>query len=424
MYQALLVSPIVRPVTGLSPMALINKPKRGTGATLLAKLVTVVAFGSATDLTTAPSDNEEWRKKITASLLGGVSVIFFDNVDNTLTSPHLSAVLTAELWNDRILGRSEMARDLPNRATWIATGNNLQVGGDVGRRCYLIRVDAKMERPWTRTTFRYPDLLGHVQAHRRAILHAPLTIARGWFAAGKPLASEVPTLGSFERWTQVLGGMLANINVEGFLQNLSTLYESIDEGDSAWEAFLAGWHATFGDAPTTVADVCATLKKTETSPVKEAVHPDLLDALAGKGKVTPERKLGWLLRKHDGAIFGAYMLGRDGKQHQAIRWLVRRGESGSQGSQFGAEASLGAPGSDGSQGSQSGAEAPPGAPYAVPETGQRPPTDCPDSPDSPPPAWRCAWCRSTTRFDRGDHMVCGGCHAVIAREAREPGAEG
>jgi hypothetical protein len=43
---------------------------------------------------------------------------------------------------------------------------------------------------------------------------------------------------------------------------------------------------------------------------------------------------------------------------------------------------------------------------------------------APPPAWRCTWCRSTTRFDRGDHWVCGGCHHRTPREAREPGIEG
>jgi hypothetical protein len=214
--------------------------------------------------------------------------------------------------------------------------------------------------------------------------------------------------------------MLANTSVERFLQNLSTLYESIDEGDSAWEAFLAGWYATFGDTPTTVADVVATLKKSETSSVKEAVHPDLLDALAGKGRTTPERKLGWLLRKHDGAIFGAYVLGRDGKEHQAIRWVVRRGESGSQGSLFGAEASPDEQngGSQGSPGSHSGAEAPPGAPYTTPDNGQRPA----DSPGSP--VWCCFWCKATHRFPRDGHWVCSGCHHTTPMEPREPGAEG
>jgi len=42
------------------------------------------------------------------------------------------------------LGRTEMAKDLPQRATWMATGNNLHVGGDLARRCYWIRLDAGM----------------------------------------------------------------------------------------------------------------------------------------------------------------------------------------------------------------------------------------------------------------------------------------
>jgi len=46
------------------PLALIDKPKRVTGATLIALVIEVVALGSATDLMTAPKDDEEWRKKI------------------------------------------------------------------------------------------------------------------------------------------------------------------------------------------------------------------------------------------------------------------------------------------------------------------------------------------------------------------------
>src|SRR5262249_13833208 len=55
----LLLTPVLRPaVPGQVPLALIDKPKRGTGATLLAQLVTLVAFGSMTDMMTAPREDE------------------------------------------------------------------------------------------------------------------------------------------------------------------------------------------------------------------------------------------------------------------------------------------------------------------------------------------------------------------------------
>ena len=42
----------------------------------------------------------------------------------------LATVLTAEVWTDRVLGASRMV-DLPNRVTWYAAANNMEVRGGV-----------------------------------------------------------------------------------------------------------------------------------------------------------------------------------------------------------------------------------------------------------------------------------------------------
>jgi hypothetical protein len=317
---ALLLTPIVRPaIAGLVPLALLDKPQRGTGASLLGQLVTTLTCGSATDLTTAPTTDEEWRKKITAALLNGMTILFFDNVDDTLSSGQLAAALTSEVWNDRILGRSEMARDLPQRCTWLATGNNLKVGGDLGRRCYWIRIDANMARPWKRNDFRHKNLKRHVRIHRGQILGAMLTLVRGWFAAGCPASDSSPTVGGFEEWTQTLGGILDFLQIPGFLGNLGAFYDQVDEDDRAWEAFLTGWYEQFKSEPQTVATIAEVVRH-EGDPLREALPPELLEALTGKGSF--ERKLGRALSKHVGAIFGKYRLDRAGEQQRAILWKV------------------------------------------------------------------------------------------------------
>jgi hypothetical protein len=317
---ALLLTPIVRPaIPGLVPLALLDKPKRGTGASLLAQLVTILAFGSATDLTTAPTTDDEWRKKITAALLNGMTVLFFDNVDDTLSSPQLAAALTSEVWNDRILGRSEMARDLPQRCTWIATGNNLKVGGDLGRRCYWIRLDARVARPWERNGFRHPNLKRHVQTHRGVLLGAMLTLARGWFSARCPVSPSTPNVGGFEEWTRTLDGILGFLEIPGFLGNLPGLYDQVDEEDRAWEGFLASWYARFDTEPQTSAAIAEAVRA-EGDPLRETLPPELLDALTGKGSF--ERKLGRALSKRTGAIFGEWRLDRAGVQQRAALWRV------------------------------------------------------------------------------------------------------
>ena len=73
-------------------------------------------------------------------------MIIIDNVERELDSAALASVLTAREWTDRILGLSKMVT-LPVRAIWIANGNNIKVGGDIARRCYSVRLDAKTARP-------------------------------------------------------------------------------------------------------------------------------------------------------------------------------------------------------------------------------------------------------------------------------------
>ena len=136
---AAMLTPPLRPmIAGPVPLALIDKPQVGTGASLFGEVISVIATGRAAAMMTAPRDDESWRKTITSLLIQGRAVVIIDNVERTIYSSSLAAVLTATTYRDRILGRNETI-DLPNRATWIATGNNVQLGGDLPRRVYLIR---------------------------------------------------------------------------------------------------------------------------------------------------------------------------------------------------------------------------------------------------------------------------------------------
>jgi hypothetical protein len=318
----LLLTPIVRPaIAGQVPMALVDKPKRGSGATLCVQVVTAIALGSVTELTTAPQDDEEWRKKITSALLAGSTFLWFDNVESKLSSASLAAVLTAPEWKDRILGKSEMTRSLPNRATWAATGNNLQVGGDLGRRCYRIRIDAGVAQPWTRNGFRHPQLLRHVRAHRGTLLAAILTLARGWFVAGCP-RGDVPVVGSFEEWAQTIGGILTYAGVSDFLANLSDFYDQVDEDEAAWAGFLAAWYAHFGAEAVLVATIREALEHAQD--LREALPPDLLAALEAQKaqRDSFSWKLGKALASRVGAVFGTFRLEKVGVQHRRTMWRV------------------------------------------------------------------------------------------------------
>jgi hypothetical protein len=325
---ALMLTPLVRPaVNGPVPLALIDKPQAGTGGSLLAEAVAVIGSGHTAEMLGAPRDEEEWRKQITAKLAAGATMITVDNVEGALYAPSLARALTARTWTDRVLGRSETIT-VGQRATWVATGNNIQLRGDLPRRCYSIRLDAREARPWQRENFKHPDLLGWVAKNRGRLIHALLTLARAWFAAGKPKAENVPRLGSFETWTEIVGGMVAFAGIPDFLGNLEELYDKADAGGAEWEGFLyAWWEELDASKPITVADLTKRIDDNDT--LKEALPGDLAEAF-DKSSGSFSRKLGNALAKRAGTRYGedGMHIVRAGEFRRAVCWRLDVGSKG------------------------------------------------------------------------------------------------
>lgn len=251
---ALLLTPLVRPlIAGCVPMALINGTNPGTGKGLLTSVASLIATGAEASVEAAPQSDDEWRKKITSALKAGRNFIVWDNLRGTLKAAPLEAALTTAAWTDRVLGTNDNV-SLPQRATWVATGNNVRLGTDMLRRCYQIRLIARSARPWQEAGFRHPELLAWVRENRGELLMALLTLASSWFVDGCP-KPEGKALGSFEAWTRVIGGILQHAGVESFLGNLDDMYGEADDEDEQWEHFLRALKGHFGSRPFTVAQV-------------------------------------------------------------------------------------------------------------------------------------------------------------------------
>jgi phage/plasmid primase-like uncharacterized protein len=232
-------------IDGPTPLHLIEKPTPGTGATLMVDAIATILTGSGASVMTEGRDDEEWRKRVTAKLRQIPSIVLIDNLRNKLDSAAVAAALTAPFWEDRILGASEMAR-LPIRCAWIATGNNPEFSNEMARRIVRIRLDAHVERPWQRAGFRHPDLMTWVRANRARLVTACLTLCQGWIAAGRPRGTG--TIGSYENWAQVLGGVLETAGIDGFLGNLEEMMQASDAEGSVWRSFVSTWWDRFGTA--------------------------------------------------------------------------------------------------------------------------------------------------------------------------------
>lgn len=319
---AYLLSPVVRQaIDGCAPLAVIDKPQAGTGGSLLAEVAGEIGSGRSAEMLGAPRDEEEWRKQITSKLSEGATMITIDNVDGALWAPSLARALTARTWTDRVLGRTGTIT-VKQRATWAATGNNIMLRGDLPRRCYWIRLDAKQARPWQRQQFKHPALLSWVRANRGRLVHALLTIARSWYTAGCPKDETLPRLGSFESWTATIGGMVSHAGFSEFLGNLEELYEKAAEGEAEWEAFLEAWWRERGEDSITGKDLAKLIE--ERSALKDALPADLAEAL-DKGTGAFTRRLGKALAKRVGTRYGEDSLHivEAGEYRRAKLWSVQ-----------------------------------------------------------------------------------------------------
>lgn len=301
---AALLTPILRPaIDGHIPLALMDAPAPGTGKGLLASIVATIATGRPAAMKPMPVHEEEIRKMITSTLLDGSTIVVLDNVDDAIGSPSLASVLTADTWADRILGASEI-RQLPNRATWIATGNNLRVAGDLARRCYRIRLDTHDAKPYMRTGFKHENLVSWTLRHRGPLLAALLTLARAWWADNQPPPAATPViLGGFTEWAQTIGGILHHAGVTGFLDNQLDFLETGDTDAVEWAAFLTAWRELKNGAAVTSADLAIMLE--HDAILRDATPGILTDHI---GKPTLNRKLGSLLRSRAGRHYGDHQL--------------------------------------------------------------------------------------------------------------------
>ncbi|EFH90810.1 hypothetical protein [Ktedonobacter racemifer] len=325
---ALLLTPLIRhAIDGHVPLALIDATRPGTGKSLLAETVALIATGRKASMMTAPYDDNEWRKRIASTLAEGATIITIDNIKARLQSASLDSALTSHTVKERILGESRNGV-YAQCATWMATGNNIQLGGDLPRRCYWIRMDARTAKPWTRGGFKH-DLETWIPTHRGEIITALLTLVRAWYDAGKPLMSEPIKMGSFQAWVNTIGGILEHGSVNDFLGNAQALQEQ-DEDALQWAAFLRAWLAHYHLnqilASVLVKDIKAgsTLDEIESTLVGlyNALPDDLTDIQKGDFK----RRLGKALSYRVGTQFdesGLHLVkGEPDKRSGAVYWSV------------------------------------------------------------------------------------------------------
>lgn len=288
----------VRHALRSAPLHAFEAPRAGSGKSLLADAVSLIATGATATVMTFTPEPEELRKRILAILMQGDSVINLDNIEGPLHGEALCTVLTGESFSERLLGTNRTAT-APTVCTWLATGNNLTLQGDMTRRVIPCQLDPQCERPEERQFTR--NLYEWIPKHRPALVVAALTALRAYIVAGKP-PQPITTFGSFEQWSGLVRSALVWLDEADPNQGRARL-ETTDPIGTRLRSLVLVWYAVFKTAPATTKEaVKRTHEKAYIDGYETCTYPTLHEVLSEhfsdrRGEISA-RLLGEFLKHH------------------------------------------------------------------------------------------------------------------------------
>ncbi|MCX5747105.1 MAG: hypothetical protein NT062_31935 [Proteobacteria bacterium] len=305
-------------IPGPTPMFVPGSTVAGTGKGLVSDAAGLIATGRETAKTPPTQDDAEMRKRLLAIALSGVPLVVIDNVDGFLGTPSLDSALTADVISDRGLGGNEM-HAAGWRAVLVATGNNIQYRGDLGRRVVPIDMDPQMENPEDRHGFRHPDLLGYVRANRPRLVVAALTILRAYCLAGKPSHGN-PAKGSYNAWDGLVRGAIIWAGGADPLGGVARVRASGDADKDDLRALLVAWFEALGSRDVTATDLIEAGRRY--APLEVA-----LNAYRIKDEALTAKRLGDQLARRRGRIIGMLSIEHAATHAHggARQWCVTRG---------------------------------------------------------------------------------------------------
>lgn len=317
---AAILTGLVRRSLRTAPLFAFRAPKMGSGKTLLADTTAMVVTGRPVVVMPHGKDEEEEKKRLLSILMEGHAVACIDNIERPFGSAAMCAVLTAPTYRDRVLGKSGTVT-VPTTATWIATGNNLQLVGDMTTRAVVCRLDANAEHPEDREFD--INLHEYVPEHRAELVVAGLTVLRAYIVAGSPRQA-ISAWGRFEEWSDLIRSALIWLDQADPCAGRQQI-ESHDPVRERLRGILEAWYRVFGDGEVSAREVLDKI-----ADLGGGVAQDLAEQVlevAGVGGKPSGQKLGMWLGKHERRPEGGLRIERMPLRRGIATWrVVRCGE--------------------------------------------------------------------------------------------------
>lgn len=323
-HLAALLTAAVRAVLPTAPAFGYDAPVQGSGKTLLARCVGILAAGEDPGVWphTAGRDDEEIRKRIFTVLRSGARALIWDNVVGSFDSAAMASAITSPTYQDRILGASNSST-VPNRMLLILTGNNLCLEGEMPRRILVARIDPETDRPFAREFDLDPFAV--CSADRQMMIASALVLIRAYLTNCEgPIAKG--RLASFEQWDawvrqSVLYAETLMPGQFGDVMDVVKANQARDPEQELLGMLLEAWQRNFGCEFKTAHQILGVIN--ECYSFGESAVSSLKNALAdmSRGSVTV-RGVGRMLSYRAGRIVDGRRLVKKLDRTNVAHWAV------------------------------------------------------------------------------------------------------
>ncbi len=328
--MASLLTPLARfAFSGPSPVNLIDANVRGAGKSLLADVSHLIVTGRPAARMPYTRDEAELRKAITSIALKARQLVVIDNVSGPFGSPTLDLAFTTTSWADRLLGQN-VDLELPLVVTWYVTGNNIELRGDMPRRCLHIRLETPLEKPEHRGGFAHPRLLDWLASERFRLLPAALTLLAAYRAEKRP-PPDLRPWGSFEGWSDLIRGTITWLDLADPADTCEALESAADAATSTKKRLLQGLDEVLearGEAAT-VHQILAALGTHDGRAQFETLATALVETFPRlkAGELPTPVQLGRKLRYMRGRVIGGRCAVPLKRSSKGLLWAIERHSS-------------------------------------------------------------------------------------------------
>lgn len=310
-----ILTALVRKSIRTAPLHGFTAPKMGTGKSLLADVIGLIATGNCNCVISQADSEAEEEKRLLTVLAAGDAIICYDNIERPFGCAPLCSVLSQEVFKGRLLGTNKHINVTTN-STFLATGNNLTLIGDISTRAILCKINPQCEKPEERTF--EVNLYTYIPTHRGELVKDALTILRAYHVAGRP-KQPIPPFGRFEEWSDFIRSALVWVGLEDACKSRKEI-ESTDPVRLALRSLLKAWFATFHNLPVKV----KTVINSNSEELKEALTEFAPNSTGGINEIS----LGKKLQKYNKRIEEGLQLERMSDHQGAATWRIIKTENG------------------------------------------------------------------------------------------------